>query len=107
MTYGGVRPRALRGAPPAGGPGSEDGRGIDPVVEAGDDDHPRGGHAEGDGDVVAGEQFVAFKKGGQSGHGASVRHLRPTTPLPAARIVDAVHINGQKWTLSTIANLTP
>jgi hypothetical protein len=63
----------------------EDDRRVDPVVEAGDDDHLPGGRAEGRGGIGAGELLVALEQRGHPGHGDSslLRHL-----------VDAVHVNG-------------
>src|SRR5262249_33513311 len=44
-------------------------RGVDPVVEAGDDDHLRGRLGERPGGVVGGEVLVALEQGGHPGHG--------------------------------------
>jgi len=52
---------------------SEGDRGIDPVVEAGDDDHLRGGQGEWHGGEGAGELLVApEQRGHPAGHGGSV-----------------------------------
>jgi len=44
----------------------EDDRGVDPVVEAGDDDQLRGGRAQRPGGVGSGELLVAPRAGGSS-----------------------------------------
>jgi hypothetical protein len=46
----------------------EDDRGVDAVVEAGDDDHLRGGRAERHGSVVASEPLVALEQRVHPGH---------------------------------------
>jgi hypothetical protein len=51
---------------------SQDDRGVDAVVEAGDDDHLCCGQAECRGGVGAGELLVAPEQGGHPGHGGSV-----------------------------------
>src|SRR6266487_3910713 len=51
---------------------TEDDRGVDPVVEAGDNEHLRGGRAERRGGVGAGELLVALEQGGHPGHSGSV-----------------------------------
>src|SRR5258708_40062531 len=48
---------------------SEDDRGIDPVVEAGDDEHLPGGYAECGWAVGTGELLVALEQWGHPGHG--------------------------------------
>ena len=48
---------------------SEDDRGVDPVVEAGDDEHLTGGYAECRRRVGTGELLVALEQGGHPGHG--------------------------------------
>src|SRR5258708_30346265 len=45
-------------------PEPEDDRGVDPVVEAGHDEHLPGGYAECGGGVGAGELLVALEQGG-------------------------------------------
>jgi hypothetical protein len=48
-------------------------RGIDPVVEAGDDDHLRGGQAERHGGEGTGELLIVLEQRGHpAGHGGSV-----------------------------------
>jgi len=68
-------------------PESEDDRGIDPVVETGDDDRLRGRRAEGRRGVGAGELVVALEQGVQPGHGGSFPRLAASPSL---------------WTLYTI-----
>jgi hypothetical protein len=53
-------------------PESEDDGGVDPVVEAGDDEHLRRGQAERHWGVGAGELLVAAEQGGHPGHAGSV-----------------------------------
>ena len=54
-------------------PEPEGDRGVDPVVEAGDDDHLRGGQAERRGSVGAGELLIPLKQRGHpAGHRGSV-----------------------------------
>ena len=65
----------------------EDDRGVDPVVEAGDDDRLRGRRAEGRRSVGAGELVVALEQGVQPGHGGSFPRLAASPSL---------------WTLYTI-----
>jgi len=54
---------------------AEHDRRVDPVVQAGDDQHLRGGRGEFDGRVVAGELLVAVQQRGHPGHGL-LRFLR-------------------------------
>src|SRR5499425_2970841 len=56
---------------------AEDDRGVDPVVEAGDDDHLGGGRAKGDRGVGAGELLVTLEQGGDPSHGASFLQVSP------------------------------
>jgi len=51
---------------------SEDDGGVDPVVEAGNDDHLRRGQAQRHRGVGAGELLVAAEQGGHPGHAGSV-----------------------------------
>jgi len=54
-------------------PESEGYRGVNPVVQAGHDDHLGGGRAERYGGVGAGELLVALEQRGEPGHGRSFR----------------------------------
>jgi len=45
---------------------AENDRGIDPVIEAGDDEHLGGGRTERNGGVVTGERLVTLQQGGSS-----------------------------------------
>src|SRR5262245_29788239 len=51
---------------------SEDDGRVDPVVEAGDDEHLRRGQAERHGGVGTGELLIALEQGLHPGHGGSV-----------------------------------
>jgi hypothetical protein len=52
-------------------PEPEGNRRVDPVVEAGDDDHLRGGRAERGGGVGGSELLVALEQGVHPGHSGS------------------------------------
>jgi len=69
----------------------EDDRGVDPVVETGDDDHLRGGQAERRGGEGAGELLIVLEQRGHpAGHGGSVP-FRPSFVDSDHYLVDAVH----------------
>ena len=82
MTAGVTRPPALRmtGASPSCEP-EDDGR-VDPVVEAGDDDHRYGGQAERRRGVGTGELRVALEQGDQLGHWMFSFERSGTAPTP-------------------------
>src|SRR6185312_16588996 len=65
-------------------PEPEGDRRVDPVVEAGDDDHLRGGWAERQGGVGTGELLVALEQGSHPGHGGFLS-------------VSEGHVTGRRW----------
>src|SRR5579864_5991540 len=65
-------------------PEPEDDRRVDPMVEAGDDEHLRNGQAERSGGVGSGGPLVAFEQGGHPGHGGSA-------PFKGVRVI------GWRW----------
>ena len=63
----------------------EDDRGVDPVVEAGDDEQLRGGYAERRRGVGTGELLVACEQGSHPGHGSFSFHGVMSSEAAAGR----------------------
>src|SRR5579862_2602767 len=69
-------------------------------VEAGDDEHPRGGRAERHGGVGVGELLIAFEQGGHPGHdGPAARARRIASGTPP--------VHGSPWPGSSSPALIP
>src|SRR5215472_10607775 len=78
MTGGVTRPPPVAPGGGGAGPGPRGERGVDPVVQAGDEDHLRGGQAERHGGEGAGELLIVLEQRGHpAGHsGGSPGRMR-------------------------------